>query len=385
MRDDVLEWLRRGNPVAGCPPAPPIESLLDRLDEPPAVDATPGRWHGTVAVVAGIGVAMLVAAVFVIAGRPGPSSPSRLGSDLAGGISAPVRQLVAGLAVLRRPQTAADRGLPAAFHRPGEIASLTRLAVRVGETRLFVIVRQFANGREATAFAVTVTPSGRASPFGGVTAATLRGPLPPSKAPSPHLYASIVPDGVTAVSWEFKPGGTVAAAVHGNVAVAEFLVPPGELSHVTWVGHRHQVIASLAVSATTKSQTSVAAPITLRELPVATYCDGPAMLLVPCRPGQRPVAPQPQRLLQLSFTASRATGVHTWYAWNIGAPRGCPQASDGGPTRSPVRAGDRLVFDDLIPPNCRGTVRATVSYVTEAATVDSERMLTVGQGTLPVP
>jgi hypothetical protein len=112
----------------------------------------------------------------------------------------------------------------------------------------------------------------------------------------------------------------------------------------------------------------VTAPLWLRALPVADYCNAPAMRLVPCGPGQKPVVAQPQRLVQLTFTARRAAGLHSWYAWNLTAPPACPQASASGPTSQPVRKGARLVFENLLPPDCRGTVSATVFYFKQAPT-----------------
>ena len=129
----------------------------------------------------------------------------------------------------------------------------------------------------------------------------------------------------------------------------------------------------------------VAAPLTMRALAVARYCTAPSDRLAPCRPGQRGVVAQPKRLLELGFTARLAAGSHSWYAWNVEAPHQCSQASGGGPTMGPVAAGTRLVFDVLLPPSCRGVVRAAAFYITQSPTADVERETLIGRRTIAVP
>jgi hypothetical protein len=132
------------------------------------------------------------------------------------------------------------------------------------------------------------------------------------------------------------------------------------------------------------SAAQVAARLSLRAMPVAHYCAAPALRFVKCRPGQRPVVAQPQRLVELSFTARRAAGLHSWYAWDLTAPKGCG-SSVGGPTRGSVPKGSRLAFDTLFRANCHGTVGATVLYFTEAPNADRERSALVGRSTLRLP
>jgi hypothetical protein len=144
------------------------------------------------------------------------------------------------------------------------------------------------------------------------------------------------------------------------------------------------------------SASQVAAPVSLLALPVARYCNDAATgypQLVPCRPGLKPLAhpgrkpfsARPERLVQLTFTARRATGVNSWYEFELTAPRACAAATTGGPTYSPVRAGVRLRFEALLPRDCRGTIRATVTYVTQARHAELERSVLVGRRTLRTP
>jgi hypothetical protein len=162
----------------------------------------------------------------------------------------------------------------------------------------------------------------------------------------------------------------VPVSVHTEAAARPSVSPP----------RAGQPLAPARVSAA-----SVSAPLRLRALPVAHYCDGPGLVLVLCRPGQRPLVVQPQRLLELSVLARRAAGRHSWYAWSVTAPRQCPAAGAGGPTRGTVPAGTRLVFDSLIAPGCRGTVKVTVLYVSQAPAADSERFALVGRGSMTLP
>ncbi len=107
----------------------------------------PGAGNVIVALASLAAVALAVGAL-LLAGhggsRPAPAAP----------VPAGARALVAKLAVLRRPQTAADRTLPAGMHNPSLIGSLTRLAVTIpdpagGEVRVFVTVRGLTASRQA--------------------------------------------------------------------------------------------------------------------------------------------------------------------------------------------------------------------------------------------
>jgi hypothetical protein len=242
MSNDVLERLSRANPVPHDPPAPPLGPLLDRLAEPPSVRS--GRRLRELAMFGlAIAAVIVVAAVFLgTAGRRPISAGSAPSAD---------RELIAELGVLRRPQTAADRALPAALSRLA-IPRLTRLAIRVGEIRVFVIVQKRL---PRTAFAIAVTPEGRFFPLDLGTAASLRHPRPVALNRTAPLHGSLVPNGVAVVVWTFQPASgrgpvtAVGAQVRGNVTVARFGQPRGALSRVTWWGPHGQVIASLNLAA----------------------------------------------------------------------------------------------------------------------------------------
>lgn len=98
----------------------------------------------------------------------------------------------------------------------------------------------------------------------------------------------------------------------------------------------------------------------------------------------RAVVAHHKRLVELSFTARRAAGLHSWYAWYLAASPECGSGA-GGPSRIPVRAGARVTFDDVLPASCHGTISATVSYFTEAPNADIERSALVGRATLRLP
>jgi hypothetical protein len=128
----------------------------------------------------------------------------------------------------------------------------------------------------------------------------------------------------------------------------------------------------------------VAASLTLRARPIARYCDAGGMSLAPCHGHQRPVTAEPQRLLQVAFTAARPTARQRWYAWNLTSPRGCSEPGASGHSLGPVQTGKRVVFDVLIPPGCHGTAHVFVLYVTDSL-ADCERFALVGRAQLPVP
>ena len=247
MGDDVLERLRRANPLPDGLPAPPLEPLLDQLEQPPT-RSTERRLSNVLAPVLGIAVVMLVAAAALLTvGRQQPR-PTATGS-----IPTAARQLVAELGVLRRRQTPADRNLPAAVldEQPGTVRSLTRLALHVGDMRVFVIVSVPRSSARAGVSVVAVTRTGGVFWLDNVAAPFVRRPRPP--APSgPALvpiHVSIVPDGVAAVAWALRPLSphahvtAVHAAVRSNLAIVRFTQPEELASRVTWYAASGRPIA----------------------------------------------------------------------------------------------------------------------------------------------
>jgi hypothetical protein len=264
---DAFERLQRANPVIGDVGAPPIERVLGRVGEAPAQMSDRHRagaasWIG---VLAGVVIAVAVGALLL-------SAHSRSPVDAAAPRAhAGSRQLVSILAVLRRPQTAADRSVPwpadqvdrRFYDQP--IPALTR--------RVFT----FPNGRGL--FMVVVShptrfgtpPSLPARVGDGValwslccngiaqSAASLRAhaQLLPEERGVPHAHAeyysySIVPDGVTRVRWVFAalrspansgPRATVWATVHNNAAVAAVVPIPRPVLSATWYAADGHVIA----------------------------------------------------------------------------------------------------------------------------------------------
>lgn len=109
MRHDVLELLRDRNPVPVDPPAPPIDSLLARLDEttgsraadgdlrPPPMSSRGGRWGGFGWLrrgvagwgVVGVGAAVAAIVIAVLAGVHGRQAPIPSASGKDRGLIAP--------------------------------------------------------------------------------------------------------------------------------------------------------------------------------------------------------------------------------------------------------------------------------------------------------
>lgn len=193
---------------------------------------------------------------------------------LAAGLSSPAERsassIVAELAVLRRPQTAADRQLDlrrtlAAGH-PGSrqtiVGRLVRLATTLsnGEKIFVAVVRPARSHRPVDDRLKVVLATRTGEPEasdGGETASGIREALFPNSAGDlTHgtAYYSVVPDGVTRVRWVFplqrhgrrypKPL-TVDVAVHGNVAAALVARDAGEIpSAATWYGSGGGVVAT---------------------------------------------------------------------------------------------------------------------------------------------
>jgi hypothetical protein len=216
-----------------------VADVLRRVDARPR--ARRRASGGLVVVAAGVGVAVVIAVVaLALAGHRG--APVGVPAGTPPGAQA----LIAKLAVLRRPQTPADR-LPADLHlvtvnagRAGAIVpGLTRLVANVDGARVYMVVMSPVGSRlwpvrlgdQVALLAVT---SGRAFERFGLPAAGLSDPrflfsLAPGRFPpigNRVAIGEIVPDGVARVSWELSTPGTHPAPTHlsphvsSNVAVA---------------------------------------------------------------------------------------------------------------------------------------------------------------------
>lgn len=248
MSEDVLERLSRANPLPDGLPAPAIEPLLEQLQRPPRRSAS-RRLSGALPPAVGIALVLLVAvAALLTVGRRAPRRST------AGGVPAAARQLISELGVLRRPQTPADRNLPAVvLQQPGVVRSLTRLVVRDLGMRVFLLVRAAPHSTQAGATAVAVTRDGRVIWLDNVRASFVARPRPP--APSPPalvpIHVSIVPDGVATVVWTIRslsPHASrtqISAAVSSNLAITRFPHLENELvSRAVWYGGSGHVVAA---------------------------------------------------------------------------------------------------------------------------------------------
>ena len=244
MTNDLFERLSRANPVPDELPAPPIEPVLERLGGAPRRSSAPRRVGAALAGVAGVAVTVAVVTIALGVGGHPKAGPSA-------GVPATARALVAELGVLRRPQTAADRDVPARLVSGfGAIPDLTRLARRAGSVRVFLMVRLLRSPlrgdthRTALAQLVAVTPDGRSFGLGGVSASTLRSPRPIPLLPGAPVHAAIVPDGVSTLVETFRGGLQAFAHVDGNVAVVRFAHAAGPLLAVSWFDSHDRAIAT---------------------------------------------------------------------------------------------------------------------------------------------
>ena len=242
------------------------------------------RWHravrlprvrlGHLAMALGVGCTLAVAAVALLAFRHHPV-PRPAGRGAPSSLSA----LEAKLAILRRPQTPADRGVKAL---PG-IARLTRLAATVdtttaGRVRVWVVVDRLpvhpskVRPEYFARAAVTANGGQIRNGSGSVSGAQLGAPsavasglLTAAGAVDPNVGVTVglVPDGVTRVKWTFSGVGfgvqhphpvTVYARVQNNVAVAPVVPGQGPLVHTVWYGAGGSVIASAGTDAATRQQ-----------------------------------------------------------------------------------------------------------------------------------
>lgn len=229
MNADLLERIRRANPLPVDPPAPPIEPVLERLD---AVAAGPGarkrtRWRSpsrrtALLLLAGLAIAVPALAATQpwqpILGRPSLH-------DTPAGIShtpPPAAQLQL-LGVLRRPQDQADRGPIAqtllshvgSEYKGVRLDSVRLLTASSGRHALLVPAAEHGLSPQPGKYEVTNDlcveyPTGdfcgsaeqiRDGYFMGATATDLLG---------------LVPDGVAAITLHFPNGTTLTEHIRDN-------------------------------------------------------------------------------------------------------------------------------------------------------------------------
>lgn len=236
------------------PTAQPGSAATRRLGWrlPPAV--------GALLTTAAVGVALAVAVLAVsLGGRHQSGGDVPRGDTPAMTVeqSAEIRLLLAHFAVLRRPQTSADRAWPAgqgAAPLPGTvIPSLTRLARTIDGNRIFLYVNRATRGSKAR----HLPPEPAALLLGlvdrhnGLASNAVWGPrwdytITPSplgplrRNNSPEMSVSIVPDGIARIRWVLRCAAcgtthtrTIYPTIEGNVAIAPTPARPIAL-RVTW-------------------------------------------------------------------------------------------------------------------------------------------------------
>lgn len=248
MISDPLERLRAANPEPWCPP-PPIDEVWRRIEahdrfagdrvvvQPGWLAAMRGRLRLTAGVLAVLSSVIVVVAVGAIALLThGPRTSGASGAQ----------QLIAKLAVLQRPQTAADMlpgrvGFRSPLSPPGKIIpELTRLVRTLPDARLYLVVTTWSPDSTWSArlgdqvSIVTVRGLHGAGtvpiPAADLTNANQVSLISPTDQQSPNTpglyHVGIVPDGVARVRWtfannQFQPGPVVNAPASNNVAVAQ--------------------------------------------------------------------------------------------------------------------------------------------------------------------
>lgn len=231
------------------------EAAHRRLPEQPTARV---RWprRASLATLAGVAVALTVVVVaFSLRGQQ-PSStasaplspPSHLG----------LHQLLARFAVLRRPQTVAERRFkpyPANTYIP----RLTRLATTLPDgERVYLIVSRARDRYEGQPIGSYMLIPLLVGTDGSVN---LLGPgakynqlwdymrfpaLFGTNSRQLSVWIGLVPDGVRSVRWEFPPH-TIAVPVQGNVAAA--LLPPSTgtaITKILWYGPDERVLGRFA-------------------------------------------------------------------------------------------------------------------------------------------
>lgn len=304
MSEDLTDRLRRENPVPEDLPMLPIEPVLRRLDEAPAVAADGGHGRAGEAlrglpVMVSVLVAVAVAAVLIsTAGHSRTVGPTR-DRTTARSIA---RLAASQFAVFGRPQTTKDRSLPMVLRRAvklgglgpgfqsildGAIPSLTRYTQTLPDGReVFlavyypsdflsrapkVIDENLAKSKDKSVLLrfIIVQPNGKwtdgqpvMDPGGSYLAAyAYLEARTGGQGCGGTTYFNLVPNQVARIRWQlprqdrygyvYKAALTINIPVHGNTAIATIptRAPCDRPSVVTLYGHNGQVLSQTGSAA----------------------------------------------------------------------------------------------------------------------------------------
>jgi Anti-sigma-K factor rskA len=296
MSDDVLDRLRHENPVPGSMPSLPIEPILRRLGDGPHRAPTRRRprlrmerFAAGISVLVALAVGGLAFALLgnhQHAAKPSSGASPQALPDVQS--AATLNQLLDSFAVLRRPQTKADRSLSRATRelldlyerRGGQVLpSLTRRVATLGngDPVLLIVERSrfIRNNRLVRRYSLSfllAMPHGAERVKAGYFPVLLR----------PGVWATVVPDGVAKVKWNMSSSSgckathprrcagvssfSVDLAVRGNVAVVRPPVVIGcapaecstvKTSQVSWYDTSGNEIATLHMPSAAAASTPV--------------------------------------------------------------------------------------------------------------------------------
>jgi hypothetical protein len=112
----------------------------------------------------------------------------------------------------------------------------------------------------------------------------------------------------------------------------------------------------------------LATPVSVKELPAKLYCEE-GKTVRPCGPHtprgvRRLSGGQPSLLVEISFTSRVAIPDTSSYEHFLSYPPSahCTIGGTGGPTSANIRAGERVVIQDLLPYSCPGVIHGSITY-----------------------
>jgi hypothetical protein len=135
----------------------------------------------------------------------------------------------------------------------------------------------------------------------------------------------------------------------------------------------------------------LATPISVKELPAKLYCEE-GRTVRPCGPRtprgvRRLSGGQPSLLVEISFTSRVAIPDTSSYELFLSYPRSahCTIGGTGGPTSANIRAGQRVVMQDMVPYSCSGVIHGSITFRTTTGPAGPLSPSGPGeQGTIPV-